>query len=438
MWIILLGTGLFFTIGSGFWQFRNFGKIFTETFGRLGDKDDDKGVSPFGAMATALASTAGTGNIAGVATAIAAGGPGSIFWMCLSAFLSMMIKYAEVFLAVKFRRKNPGGYYGGPMYYMEFLGWRRAPAVFSVFGLGAALGVGNLTQVNTMADACQTAFNIPPITTGLFTLVLSGAVLIGGISAIAKMSERLVPFMSVLYILLSAAVLIISRENILPALRCIVLEAFSPGAAVGGAAGYTVISAIRYGVGRGMYTNEAGLGSAPLAHACAQTNSPVRQGMWGAVEVFIDTVVLCLLSALVILCTGAWKPGSMQSLDGAALTVAGFENVLGDFGAQAVAVCTALFGFAAIVGWSFYGEQCCRYLFKKEWAVGIYRGLYIILLLPGAVMKLETVWQLSDIFNGLMALPNIAAIFVLSGTVFKGLREYSADGGIKIMRKVKF
>lgn len=424
MWILLMGTGLWFTLGSGFWQVRRFGKIFTHTLGQLGKKDktDGKmGISPFSAMSTALASTVGTGNIAGVATAIVAGGPGAIFWMWVSSFLGMMTKYAEVFLAVKYRRKTPEGYRGGPMYYMEALGWHIPAVLFSVCGLLAALGVGNLTQVNTLAEACNTVFGIPRLTSGIVTLVLAGIALLGGIGSISKISEKLVPVMALLYIVLAGAVLVLCRSEILPALRMIVVEAFSPGAAFGGVAGYSVSSALRYGVGRGVFSNEAGLGSAPMAHACADTDSPVRQGLWGAMEVFIDTLVLCTLTALVILVSGVYRPDTLY--DGAALTVAGFETVLGSFGAQAVAVSTILFAFATILGWSFYGETCCRYLFHGKHPVTIYRALYIALLLPGAVMRMETVWGIADIFNGMMAIPNLAAILALSGVVFKDLRK---------------
>lgn len=428
MWVLLLAAGVWFTLGSGAWQIRSLGRIFRETFGTLGKKDKSSGgITPFQAVSTALASTVGTGNIAGVATAIVAGGPGAIFWMWVSALLGMMTKYAEVFLAVKTRsRAKDGTWLGGPMYYMEKLGWKIPAVIFAVFGLCASLGVGNLTQVNTMAETLNAVFSIPPAVTGGVTVILAGIVLLGGIKSIARVTETLVPLMSVIYILLSAAVMIVCFDSVIPAFKLIITEAFSPGAAVGGAVGYTVTLAMRYGVGRGVFSNEAGLGSAPLAHAQADTDSPVRQGMWGAVEVFIDTIVLCTMTAVVILASGVWSPNPGITLDGAALTVAGFESALGRFGSVALSVCTVLFAFATILGWSFYGERLCIYLFKGKLAVKLFRCAYIFLLLPGAVMKVDTVWALADIFNGLMALPNLAALLMYSPVIFKGLKYDSS------------
>ncbi|MDR0326266.1 MAG: sodium:alanine symporter family protein [Oscillospiraceae bacterium] len=447
MWVVLLLAGLWFTLRSGFWQVFYIGRIFRETLGSLrrtapplSQPEASKGVTPFQAMSTALASTVGTGNIAGVATAIVAGGPGAIFWMWVSALLGMMTKYAEVFLAVKHRKKAPGGgFYGGPMYYMEAIGWKIPAVIFAMLCMTSALGVGNLTQINTLADAAYTVFHVPKMATAVVTASLAALVVLGGIRSVGAVTEKLVPFMSVLYIGLSAAVLIICRDGILPAFQIIVAGAFTPQAAFGGAAGYTVFRAMRYGVSRGVFTNEAGLGSAPIAHACADTDSPERQGMWGALEVFIDTIVLCTLTALVILAAGVFTPGG--ELDGAALTVAAFEHALGPFGAGAVAVCTALFAFATIPGWCFYGEQCCLYLSRSfrarrlgaksevsppdgRWNSSIlYRAAFIVLLLPGAALRLETVWHFADVMNALMALPNLAALLVMSRQVFAGLRE---------------
>jgi AGCS family alanine or glycine:cation symporter len=444
MWALLLLAGLWFTLRSGCWQVFNIGRIFRETFGRMlsesgrkarqkakADPDIGSGgpsVSPFQAMSTALASTVGTGNIAGVATAIVAGGPGAVLWMWVSAFLGMMTKYAEVYLAVKHRKKAPdGSFYGGPMYYMESLGWKKPAALFALLCMTSALGVGNLTQINTLADAAYTVFAAPKLLTGAVTAALAALVVLGGIRSIGSVTEKLVPFMSVLYIGLSAAVLTVCRDGVLQAFQLIVASAFNPQAALGGAAGYTVFKAMRYGVNRGVFSNEAGLGSAPIAHACADTDSAVRQGMWGALEVFIDTLLLCTLTALVILSSGIFTPnnsgGAPPLLDGAPLTVAAFELALGPFGAGAVAVCTALFAFATIPGWCFYGEQCCRYLFKTPRAMIAYRVAFIAFLLPGAVMRLDTVWRFADIMNAAMALPNLSAILLLSPQVFAGLRQ---------------
>ena len=426
MWIVLLGTGLWFTLGSGFWQLRHPALIFKSTFGRLGagGKGKSGGITPFQAVSTALASTVGVGNIAGVATAIAAGGPGAVFWMWVSALLGMMTKYAEVFLAVHFRKRDEKGRpFGGPMYYMEALGWRVPAVFFALMGLLCSFGVGNLTQVNTLADACRAAFGVPPILSGAVTLVAAGAVMLGGIKAIASAAGRIVPFMAALYTLLCAAALFVFRENILPALGAIFTEAFCPGAALGGAAGYTVARTVRLGVSRGIFSHEAGLGSAPLAHACAETDSAARQGMWGAAEVFIDTMVVCTATALVILSSGVYSPLSPAALDGAPLTLAAFESALGAAGGYLVTACVILFAFATVLGWSFYGRQCCKYLFKSENAAHAYLCVYIFLIMPGALMGMDVVWGLSDILNGLMALPNISAILALSGTVFSGLKK---------------
>jgi len=289
MWVILLLVGVWFTLKSGFWQVFNIGSIFRETFGRLFSKREQvsgNGVSPFQAMSTALASTAGTGNIAGVATAIVAGGPGAMFWMLLSALFGMMTKYAEVFLAVKHRKKSPkGGFYGGPMYYMESIGWKKPAAIFAFLCMTAALGVGNLTQINTLADAAYTVFAAPKLLSGVVTAALAALVVLGGIKSIGSVTEKLVPLMSGLYIILSVMVLVVFKENIIPAIQLIVASAFNPKAALGGAAGYTIMRAMQFGIARGVFTHEAGLGSAPIAHACADTDSAKRQGMWGAMEV---------------------------------------------------------------------------------------------------------------------------------------------------------
>ncbi len=427
MIFLFVGVGLWFTVGTGFFQVRRFGALFTGTFGRMFDKKKTSNITPFQAMATALASTVGTGNVAGVATAITAGGPGAIFWMWVSAALGMMTKYAEVFLSVKFRRRDKNGlYYGGPMYVIEDgLGsrWKWLAVLFSIFGVCASLGMGNLTQVNTMADALRDSFSIPPIVTGAVTLLIAGIVILGGVKSIARASELLVPFMAGLYILLCVLVLVLCRDAVYPALRAIVLEAFRPGAVLGGAAGYTVQRAMRFGVGRGVFSNEAGLGSAPIAHASADCKSPEDQALWGAAEVFIDTLLICTLTALVILCSGVYQPSAVITLDGAPLTSAAFSAALGDWGGGAVSICTALFALASILGWSLYGERCCEHLFSSPAARKIYRFAYILLLLPGACLRIDLVWALADVLNSLMAGPNIVCLLALSGVVFRATRR---------------
>lgn len=431
MYIFLVLVGLWFTVGTGFWQIRNFGKIFKKTFGSMFKKQTKDGISPFQAMSTALASTVGTGNIAGVATAITAGGPGAIFWMWISSFLGMMTKFAEVALAVHFRKKDDRGeWVGGPMYTIERgMGkkWKWLAVVFSVLCMSASLGVGNITQVNTMAHTLSNSFGVSPLTTGIVTAILAGFVILGGVKTIAQVSEFLVPFMSGIYIIASALVLIAFSQNIIPVFKTIFIEAFNPGAAVGGVCGYTVQKALNMGFRRGIFSNEAGLGSAPIAHASAQTRQPVEQGMWGAVEVFVDTIVLCTLTALVILCSGAYNPLGFGGLDGAALTTKGFELALGDFGGGVISICTALFALATVFGWSLYGERCCVYLFKARRAKYLYRFFYIILLIPGALMNVDAVWMIADFLNGLMAAPNLISLIVLSPVVFSLIKKYERD-----------
>ncbi len=426
--ILLIGVGAYFTLGTGFWQLRNLGRMFAMTFGRMFGKKTGGGITPFQAMATALASTVGVGNIAGVASAITAGGPGAIFWMWVSSLLGMMTKYAEVLLSVRYRhRERDGMLVGGPMYVIERgMGkrWRWLAVLFCVFGTLASLGVGNITQVNTMADALRGDFSVPPVATGIVVVALAGFVMLGGIKSIAKVAEFLVPFMAGMYTLLCVMVLVICRENIIPALQSIVSEAFHPSAAIGGAAGFGVAQAIRMGVSRGVFSNEAGLGSSPIAHASAECDSPVEQGMWGAVEVFIDTIVMCTLTALAILCSGAYRPGSAVTLDGAPLTSEAFARALGPWGGAAVSVCTTLFALATILGWSFYGERCCAYLFRGKWVTKAYRCVYIFLLLPGAVLRVDLVWRLSDFLNSLMTAPNLVSLIALSGVVFRATRDY--------------
>lgn len=397
------------------------------TFGRMFNKTKSGGITPFQAMSTALASTVGVGNIAGVASAITAGGPGAIFWMWVSSLLGMMTKYAEVLLSVKFRHRQPDGMLvGGPMYVIERgMGrrWRWLAVLFCVFGAAASLGVGNITQVNTMADALHSSFSVPPLVTGVATVIIAGVVMLGGIKSIARVTEFLVPFMALLYIALCVMVLVICRANIIPAFESIFREAFHPSAALGGAAGYGITQAMRMGVSRGVFSNEAGLGSSPIAHASAECESPVEQGMWGAVEVFVDTILICTMTALVILCSGAYTPGEAM-LDGAPLTSLAFSMTLGEWGGTAVSLSTVLFALATILGWSFYGERCCSYLFRGKWVATAYRCAYILLLLPGAVLRVDLVWTLSEFLNGLMTAPNLISLIALSGVVFRMTREY--------------
>jgi AGCS family alanine or glycine:cation symporter len=382
------------------------------------EKEGGRSISPFQAVTTALAGTMGVGNIAGVATALVSGGPGAIFWMWVSAFFGMMTKYAEIHLAVRFRRRHPDGrYYGGPMYYMadksEGLGSKTLACVFSILCVLCSFGIGNLTQVNAVSAAALSAFAVSPWVSGVVVAVCVALVVVGGVKRIARTTEMVIPFISILYLCFCGALLWINRAYLLDALRLIVAGALGLEQAVGGVFGYTVAQAVRLGLSRGVFTNEAGLGSAPIAHAAADCQSPAHQGVWGIFEVFLDTIVVCTVTALVILTAdGAalWHSG----LDGAALTSAAFESVFGSLGKGFIAVAIALFAIPSMLGWCYYGESALAFLSGgRKWPVSVYRLLFIGCALLGAVAELRAVWAAADLLNALMALPNILALLLL-------------------------
>ena len=430
MLALLIGTGILLTVRGGFVQVRKFGTIMKHTIGSLltpdAHKKDESGVTPFQAVATALASTVGTGNITGVATAITLGGPGAVFWMWVSAFFGMMTKYAEVLLAVNFREKNERNeWVGGPMYYIEKgLGWKWLAVIFAVFATVASFGIGNIAQSNSIANALNETVGIDPLITGIVVAIGAGVVILGGIKRIAQVTEKLVPFMGLFYVVLGVATLIMNIGNLPEAFRLIFYCAFNPDAALGGVTGYTVMLAIRYGFARGVFSNEAGLGSAPIAHAAANTNSPVKQAFWGAFEVFFDTFIICTITGLVVVSSGAWTSG----LEGTALTIAAFSNSLGSIGAWGVTIGTILFAFSTILGWSYYGENAIEYLFKGTSLVGGvklgYRVAFVLMTIFGAVGSLKLVWDIADTLNGLMAIPNLIGLVALSGIVVKLTKEH--------------
>ncbi len=383
---------------------------------------DIKGdISPFQALTTALAATIGTGNIAGVATAITLGGPGAVFWMWVSAFFGMMTKYAEVVLAVHFRQtRKDGSVVGGPMYFLEYgLNQKLLAVLFAVFGSLAAFGIGNMVQANSVADAVREAFAVPPLITGIVLAVGTGAVILGGIRRVAAITEKLVPLMAGFYMIGALIIVLTSISQVPAAFSSIIGNAFTGRAAVGGFAGAGVLQAVRFGVARGIFTNEAGLGSASIAHAAARTDHPARQGLWGIFEVFFDTHVVCTLTALVIMVTGVW----LEDLEGAALTTAAFNVGLPGPGGYIVAVGLVFFSFSTLVAWSFYGEKCFEYLAGNRWAV-LYRLIWIPLIPIGAVGGLRAVWALADTLNGLMAIPNLIGLWGLSGIIIKLTREF--------------
>lgn len=436
---LFLLAGLYFSLRTGFFQLFNAGLWFKTTIGamlRPKKREKGRGITQFQALSTALASTIGTGSIAGVATAIFYGGPGAVFWMWVSAFLSMMTGCLEKTLAVRYREPSPdGGWQGGPMCYMEKgLKSRLLAVIFSVFCVGASLGGGNLVQSNSIATALHAAFGWDTLTVGVVTAVLTGAVILGGIGRIGKVSEKLVPAMALLFIGGGVGVLALNAPALPAALESIVLGALSPKSAAGGVMGYGISAAMRFGVARGVFTNEAGMGSSAMAHAASDVKDPAEQGMWGVFEVFIATLVVCSITALVILTTGVYSPEAALSaiqngavtdaMLGAPLSAAAFATVYGRWGGVFVAVCLLLFAFTSLLGWSYYGERglaCLTGATRLKW---VYRGLFMAMVVMGSVGDMSSMWLLADVFNGLMALPNLIALLLLSPEALGLLRDW--------------
>ncbi|WP_068718680.1 alanine/glycine:cation symporter family protein [Vibrio tritonius] len=427
MLVMILGVGIFLNLGLKFMPLFNIGRAFKLMWSGRQPSEKGKGeIPPFQALMTALSATVGTGNIAGVATAVFIGGPGALFWMWMTALLGMATKFAEAVLAVHFREKDKNGaYVGGPMYYIKNgMGakWKWLGSLFALFGTVACFGIGNGVQINSIAQVLDTTFSISPLVVGIVVMVLAGAVLLGGIKRIGAFAGALVPFMAVAYILCGLVILISNANAILPAIGTVLEEAFSPSSAQGGFAGATVWMAIRYGVARGVFSNEAGLGSAPIAHASAHTDDPVRQGLIAMLGTFIDTILICSITGLVIIITGQWTTGE----SGAALTSAAFDHVLPGIGGYLVAISLAIFAFTTIVGWSVYGERCATYLFGHK-AVLPFRIIFVLALPVGATMSLDFVWLLGDTLNAMMAIPNLIALAVLSPVVIKLTKGYFAS-----------
>ena len=426
-------TGLFLTLGLVFMPWRKVGYGFRLLFDKsAGGRESAGDVQPFNALMTAMSATVGTGNIAGVATAIALGGPGAIFYMWLIALFGMATKYAEAVCAVTYREVDANGMHvGGPMYYLRNGVGAFAPKLgkwlglgFAAFGAVAAFGIGNAVQVNSMATTLAGSFGVPTWITGLVVAALVGTVIIGGIQRIGEVAGKLVPAMIVLYIGGALLVIVINITAVPAAIALILTSAFTPAAAAGGFAGAAVAAAIRYGVARGVFSNEAGLGSAAIAHAAAQTTSPVRQGVIAMLGTFIDTIVVCTMTALVILTSDAWTltGADGSGLTGAVLTSAGFQSSIAG-GQYIVTVALTIFAFTTILGWSYYGERCWQYLFNENSLV-VYRALWVLAALTFANVEVAFVWNLSDTLNGLMAVPNIIGLLLLAPMVFKVTREY--------------
>jgi len=421
MLVLLLGTGIFLTLGLRFLTLRGLPRAFGLLFrGRSGTGQGD--ISPFAALMTSLSATIGTGNIAGVATALSLGGPGALFWMWLTALFGMATKYAEAVCAVRYREQDSNGQYsGGPMYYIRnglHRRWHWLAFAFAVFGSLAGFGIANTVQSNSISQVLADTWTIPPLATGIVLMVLVGAVVLGGIRRISSVASLLVPIMAASYILMSAIVILLHAGQVPAAIASIVQSAFNGSAAAGGFAGATVWAAIRFGVARGIFSNEAGLGSAPIAHAAARTNEPVEQGMIAMLGTFIDTLVVCTMTGLVIVIMDVLPTGQ----EGASLTALAFSSAFpgGEF---IVTLGLCLFGFTTMIGWSFYGERCVVYLLGTR-GILPFRILWVLAIPVGTVVELDLVWLIADTLNAFMAIPNLIALLLLGPLVFRISRAY--------------
>ena len=436
--VCIIGVGLLLSVRTGFLQIRKFPFALKTTIGRMFHKKEaaDGAMTPFQAVCTALAGTVGTGNIAGVAGAIAIGGPGAVFWMWCSALLGMCTKYAEVTLAVHYRERSATGeWIGGPMYYIKNgLGkrWQWLAILYALFGTLTVFGTGNATQVNTITTAINTALTqfhlvsdafVPTLNLiiGIFCAMLVAMVLLGGIKRIGSVSEKLVPFMALFYVVLGIGVVLLNLERLPGVLQSIFEGAFNPAAFTGGIIGSLFVS-MQKGVSRGIFSNEAGLGTGSIAHACADTQKPVTQGMFGIFEVFADTIIICTLTALVILCSGT--PVTYGVAAGAELTISGFTTTYGSWSSIFTAVALCCFAFSTIIGWGLYGSRFVQFLFKSNKVVRPFLVIYSFVSILGATLDLGLLWDIADTFNGLMSIPNLIALLLLSGTVAQLTKEY--------------
>ncbi len=426
---LLLGAGFILTVRLGGIQFRNLFYAFQLTFSK--EREGKGDVSHFAALMTAMAATVGMGNIAGVSTAVALGGPGAIFWMWITGLLGMATKYAEGFLAVKYRKINEHGEIsGGPMYYLEFgLGQKWLGVCFAAFGALAAFGIGNMIQANTAAHAVSEALGISNFAMGLVLAFFTGLVIIGGIKRIAEVASYFVPLMVAIYFVGAFFVIFHNLDHLAAGIQLIFEHAFTGTAATGGFIGASLAKTIRYGVARGLFSNESGMGSAPIAAAAAKTNQPAKQALVSMTGTFLDTLVVCSLTALALSATGVWTSGET----GVALTIQAFSHGLpGNWGPMIVTLGAATFAFSSILAWEYYGEKCFEYLFKGKWIVG-YRYVWVMFVFIGAMVKLEIVWNFSDAMNALMAIPNLIGLILLSGTLARETQSYEMgirDGSI--------
>ena len=440
--ICIIGVGLYLSIRTNFLQIRKFPYAIKTTLGRMLRKREasDGSMTPFQAVCTALAATVGTGNIAGVAGAIAIGGPGAVFWMWISALLGMCTKFSEVTLAVHFRETNADGeLVGGPMYYIKNglkKHWHWLAYLFSAFGVLTVFGTGNATQVNTITTAIDSALlnyniisennvSVTNLVIGIALTILVGLVLLGGIKRIGQVTEKLVPFMAVFYILLALGVVLLNINHIPGVFASIIKGAFTPASVTGGAVG-SFFTSMKKGVSRGIFSNEAGLGTGSIAHACADTHKPVKQGFFGIFEVFADTIVICTLTALVILCSGI--PVGYGEAAGAELTILGFTSTYGDWVSVFTALAMCCFAFSTIIGWGLYGARCIEFILGSK-VIKPFMVVYSLVAILGATADLGLLWSIAETFNGLMAIPNLIAVFLLSGVVLKLVKDYFKTEG---------
>ena len=441
MMVLILGVGVYLSVRCGFPQFTHFAHIMKNTLGKVFEKTEKKegAVSPFKAMCTALAASIGTGNIAGVSGAIAIGGPGAVFWMWISALLGMCTKFAEVTLSINYRERNEkGDWVGGPMYYItKGLGknWKWLAVLFAGFGTLASFGIGNMTQINTIASTINTAIagfipttesqqNVIALVIAVVCAVICAFVLLGGIQRLADVCALLVPVMAVIYVISSVIVIAFNITELPTALSAIVVGAFNPSAVAGGLAGVGIKTAITKGVGRGIFSNEAGLGSAPIAHAAADVDHPVKQGIYGVFEVFMDTIVVCTMTALVVLLGVGVENIEFGTDIGANLTIMGFQSVFGQgISGVAIAICLTMFALSTVLTWALYGSRCMEYLFGYK-ASKVYQIIFCIFACLAGNLELELAWAIADTLNGLMAIPNLIALALLSPVVVKLSKEY--------------
>lgn len=411
MLIWFMGTGLYFTVHSGFFQLRHPVKIFRSTFGRIKKSKNKDGISPYAALSAALAACMGTGNIIGVASALTIGGAGSVFWMIVSAVLGEMTAFAENTLGIIYREKNSKNeWLGGSMLYIEkAFRSKKAACIFSVFCVIASLGMGNMAQANAISISLSKQTSVVPFAVGIAVASVAGMVIFGGVKRISKVTEKIIPPLSAVVIFVLLAVILKNYKEIIPSIRLIFESAFDFKSLFAGTAGYTVSKTIKTGIARGVFSNEAGLGSSPIVHAATDVDEPATQGMWGIAEVFIDTVLMCTLTALALLTSSAANIKNMTAVE---MCIKAFESIAGNYAGIFVCASLCVFAFATIIGWSYYGEKAAEYAFGEK-SIPLYRIAYLICTVIGACVQLDTVWALSDIFNALMAVPNLAAIWKL-------------------------